>query len=394
MARNTGADFRKRRLASLTAAVTDFQKAQCFFMLAICIAAQIIQTNGGFGPITVQQLYYNYTLLKSISISGYLPVTATLLTLYMIDMVSWYLLLLSACTVALSIFTFARIAHGDITTSSSDQASLLAQTGGGPSSCGGHNLTVFCLQPRPNDATLEINEGGTNVIMIPCLVVLGSIIVGKLAKVSAQYLKGSKTATNRGKGNNFLESPVRTIFCLTFLVYYLPVFGAFFRDLFWFTSLVDRTRWSFGQIIAITVWAPPLFEYFHLELRKIPFRVTPSRLGIRLKCYVYIGSTNLRESSGGMKRGFQHRLLPPYELAQGRRTESTQNANDDSPSSEDSHANDEDDGELDAPERFRKALHVSRVRSYAGSEKSRTNQSSRWEEETLYGIEEVHLEGK
>ena len=35
-----------------------------------------------------------------------------------------------------------------------------------------------------------------------------------------------------------------------------------------FHAQIDVNTWSFGQIVAITVWVPPLCEYFHLEQRK------------------------------------------------------------------------------------------------------------------------------
>ena len=251
----------------LTAALADFQKALCFFILAISIAAQLIERNGGFAPVSLQQLYYDYTLLDSIAISGYLPITATLITLHMIDMMSCYLLFLSACTVGLSLFTSTRIAHGNITTTSADQAGLLAENTGGPRNCGGHNLTVYCLQPPPNDNIFNTNQQGTNFIVITCLIVLGGIILEQLLKIWARELKESKTATSRGDGKTHWERPLKSIVYVTCFSFYVYAFLTFFQDLLWFQNLVDRTAWSFGQIVAINVWAPPLFEYFHLEMR-------------------------------------------------------------------------------------------------------------------------------
>lgn len=55
---------------------------------------------------------------------------------------------------------------------------------------------------------------------------------------------------------------------LTFLGVYIGWFRTFFIDLAWFADLVDQDTWGFGQIVAITVWAGPLCEYIHLELRE------------------------------------------------------------------------------------------------------------------------------
>ena len=64
-----------------------------------------------------------------------------------------------------------------------------------------------------------------------------------------------------------------TIFSLylVFFGLYIHWFKIFIEDLKWFAYHgVDPSKWSFGQIVAISVWAEPLCEYFHLELRESP----------------------------------------------------------------------------------------------------------------------------
>ena len=58
---------------------------------------------------------------------------------------------------------------------------------------------------------------------------------------------------------------------LIFFCLYIHWFDIFIHDLEWFAyNGVDSHTWSFGQVVAITVWAEPLCEYFHLELRESP----------------------------------------------------------------------------------------------------------------------------
>ena len=58
---------------------------------------------------------------------------------------------------------------------------------------------------------------------------------------------------------------------LIFFGLYINWFAIFMQDLQWFAyNGVDSSSWSFGQIVAISVWASPLCEYFHLELRELP----------------------------------------------------------------------------------------------------------------------------
>ena len=151
--REIAAKWKSRRLPSLTAALTDFQKAQCFFMMAINIAALVNKYQGGLEPTNLQQLYNNYILIRSISISGYLPVTLTLLGLHIVAMVSWYLLILSTLTVGVSTVTLIDL--GKFSPSRSD-LNAIASVGSDTDNlgnCGGRNLTVYCLH--------TINQGGT-----------------------------------------------------------------------------------------------------------------------------------------------------------------------------------------------------------------------------------------
>ena len=143
-ARKLAAEWKTKRLPSLTAALTDFQKAQCFFMMAISIAALVNKYQGGLNPTTLQQLYNNYILIRSISISGYLPVTFTLMGLHLVAMVSWYLLILSTLTVGVSIVTLIDL--GRFSPGQPDlDAIALAASDENLNNCGGRNLTVYCL---------------------------------------------------------------------------------------------------------------------------------------------------------------------------------------------------------------------------------------------------------
>ncbi|CAD6591488.1 MAG: hypothetical protein ASARMPRED_005411 [Alectoria sarmentosa] len=172
---------RNKHLPSLTGALAEFQKAQCFFMLAINIAALVNRNSGGFQPNSLQQLYNTYILIKSISISGYLPVTFTLFTLHLVDVVSWYLLVLSILTVLVSIATLFVI--GNFSPSQDDLNYLSQQAlSGGPDSCGTKNLLVYCYSPLGGAAEDydSINPAsGAYSMLAFCLVVLILLIANQ-----------------------------------------------------------------------------------------------------------------------------------------------------------------------------------------------------------------------
>ncbi len=166
-------ESRNKHLPSLTGALAEFQKAQCFFMLAINIAALVNRNSGGFQPNNLQQLYNTYILIKSISISGYLPVTFTLFTLHLVDMVSWYLLVLSIVTVLVSTATLFVI--GTFRPSQDDLDYLSQQAlSGGPTTCGTKNLGVYCYSPiggADDDSSADPASGAYSMLAF-CLVVL------------------------------------------------------------------------------------------------------------------------------------------------------------------------------------------------------------------------------
>ena len=164
---------RNKHLPSLTGALAEFQKAQCFFMLAINIAALINRNSGGFQPNSLQQLYNTYVLIKSISISGYLPVTFTLFTLHLVDVVSWYLLVLSIITVLLSLATLFVL--GSFSPSQDDLNYLSQQAlSGGPGSCGTKNPFVYCYSPAGGVDDYDSTDPATGAYSMLgfCLVVL------------------------------------------------------------------------------------------------------------------------------------------------------------------------------------------------------------------------------
>ena len=50
---------------------------------------------------------------------------------------------------------------------------------------------------------------------------------------------------------------------------YIYWFKLLLQDLTFFAKAgLYKKSWNFGQVVAITAWAPPVIEYIHLELRK------------------------------------------------------------------------------------------------------------------------------
>ena len=308
-----------KQLPTLTAAMTELQKTQCFFMLAINIAAQIIRNKGGLEPTSLQQIYNTDTLIQIVSISGFLPITLTLFSLHLVNMVSWYLLVLSTCTFAVSIATLYTIPNFNPRQADLDFLSQQASKGTYPS-CGNHNPFVYCFAPLgyTRDISSEGVTAGATRILAFCIVIFVLVVLAHsgvvpthrrtrnlshsmfqrpwarlgIATLSEKLKRLEAPSWTKSKGRAVKESvfnllrrngvtptdvnwpetttcmkifvaTVYTLFAGLFF-YYLSVF---FRDLAWFSkNQAISNTWGFGQIVALTVWTPPLCEFIHLEM--------------------------------------------------------------------------------------------------------------------------------
>ena len=284
----------RRFMPAIKSATVEFHKAQCFFMLSIEVAAQIVVKSGSLneGTTTLQGLFNNYSLIGIISISGLLPVTFTLLTLHSMGMNSWYLLSLSTCTVAMSTATLIGI--GDFNVTPTDMAKIKHYTSAKYPKCGVRDPTTFCLQLPDGPTTLTSMDLGQGAIggssLVFSLFVLSFVLLDSLNLRRIQNYKHlaeasltnvERTLQRRVKKPNYrflrwiienrhsvlyysqesLYAAVWT-FYIVFFVYFLksltyPGNGA---------RITPVQVWTFGQIVAITVWAVPLFEFLKLTI--------------------------------------------------------------------------------------------------------------------------------
>ena len=361
-AQRTRSNGRTARLAALTSALVDFHKAQCFFVLAINIAAQVDRHKGGLEPQSLQQLYNTWVLIQTVSIGGYLPVTFTIFTLHLVDLVSWYLLLLTICTASVSIAT--SVNSGNFNPSDADIRSVsLASSTNGTIACGGRVPGAWCYGPSTTYYYLESGpSNGAFPMLVFCLIVL-SLLMAKqfgadkyisdvygrkfpkyfpnkyierwyvtwrksfiaawevLRPVQQKILEHRNIKHLRRSSSSFLtswkhrwtqsewftkvrdttskdprlrglltkEATIKTFksfrsthwpkasqtfivfFYATIIGFYVFFFVTYCQDLAGFASYQISRSWSFGQIVAVTVWAGPLCEYIHLEIREYQF---------------------------------------------------------------------------------------------------------------------------
>ena len=267
------------RLAALTSALVGFHKAQCFFVLAINIAAQVDRAKGGLEPQSLQQLYNTWILIKSISIGGYLPITFTLFTLHLVDLVSWYLLSLTILTASVSIATLITI--GNFNPSDADISPVrLASSTNGTTACGGRIPGAWCYIPNTMNYYIDSDPSKGAYSMLGFCVFVLHLLMAKQFGADKYlldiYRRKFRKNLPKGKHTDRWYSTARkgfiVLFYGTLLVLYGYLFIIYCQDLAWFASHgVVSKSWSFSQIVAITVWAEPLCEYIHLEIRESQF---------------------------------------------------------------------------------------------------------------------------
>ena len=341
---------RQRALPRLAAALVEFQKAQCYFMIAVQIAGVVTVPRGRLDPINLQQLYNNSQAVRVISMSGVLPTTFTLLCLQYAGKSSWYLDLLSTITVCISAASF--FVTEKFSPGLNDMKTLRKKTQKNDLlDCGNYDPSVYCLT-RHFDNT---DSYGTIIFFYSLIIlillyvpllktrlsrfyqrcktrlrhikVLGIVvprldgvrsIFGRVFNITLRKLFGAGALNIR----NDWQAIVLSFFYLAAWILYLLCFRAFMEDLYLFidNGLVDF-KWTFGQIVGITVWAEPLVEYAYLEISESAPVVKSTILRLCRQLLTRLVLNNLE----GMKAA-NYRFLSPWAVVEDG------SSNDDEPS--------------------------------------------------------------
>ena len=283
----------RRFLPALKSATVEFHKAQCFFMLAIDIATQIVLKTGTLndGTASLQGLYNNYVLIESISLSGILPVPFMLLTLHSVGVRSWYVLTLSSCTIALSAATL--FTTGSFNPGPADLLRLRNQASDNFPACGSRDPSNYCLQTNPLMLhQMDIGPGSIGApILVFTLILLALIFsdycgvrnIAACKRFIAWWVQGFKSVRKANQRQRYPHAhpsfslgshnaPNYASHCIYFIIWscYLIFWIYYLRSLKVAASAGLVQTWTFGQIVAISVWAQPLFEYVKLLVRELP----------------------------------------------------------------------------------------------------------------------------
>ncbi|KAL8922118.1 MAG: hypothetical protein Q9172_003692 [Xanthocarpia lactea] len=316
-------------------------------MLATNIAALVVIGRGGLDPQSLQQIYNTWIFLKVIALNGFLPITFTLTNLYVVGMSSWYMTLTSCLTVMFSVATFATVGKFDPSASDMEDLKIVAASGGPVEcdyrKPGVYCYNPIQSSDRYYYISWNLDKDAEYILAfcltIMCLLLGHMFKIQNLAVVRSIICKGQERflmlarslwtrqvllkistyiapimalslgipAVARFENRLRIEMTkvqtswplqrlqalgwrrsLRTLLKAGLYVFvlsmYIKFFTMFLKYLAWFSeNKVYNKTWNFGQVVAITVWAPPIVEYIHLEIR-------------------------------GLQRGFDHRLMRPYRV--------------------------------------------------------------------------------
>ena len=254
----------RRRLDALTSAFLQFHKQQCCFIAAIEIAGIVMEQ--GKSTAGSQDFIVNIPL----ALSGCLSVTFGLLVVSYLGRLTWLYIILTLVPVSLSIASLhgARFWWKTIIAVQSGgtlgmQASDLADT---------HSLICGSRANELNslDVKSVINLRIAWVICCYCAICCLALAIWHVIKTNKTLVKSEFCQSWIERLESVATARTRANFLVAGRLAFLMTWLSCFTYLFYLYAYFKRHRfvssnWDFGQIVAITVWAPSIVELLYME---------------------------------------------------------------------------------------------------------------------------------
>ena len=262
---------RKNLLKALITAIAEFHKTQCYFSAAIQIAAIVFALE----VIRVTQEFTSAALLFTIATDSSIPVIFILVVIQRYGQQSWYLVLLSSCCLLLSLATlilsYIVFPNNNAPT---DGNSATVDV------CGNHTASALLSAWCGSDVAVPgllggniIHSGWNWVLWCNCVMWFGFCFFEKAVAIGPTSHAGFAQALQKRAESLSIwrsEKPATIrVYHALFLITWSITFGyQFYLYSLPFAYKQISTTWTFGQIVAITVWAPCIAEFLHLERSK------------------------------------------------------------------------------------------------------------------------------
>jgi hypothetical protein len=261
--------LRSRAIGAVLALIVEFQEAQCFFILAISVAALVSPVVGDLSETTgaifindastIQEGLVSAYIVRTLIIVGSIPVTLTQMCLHAANMRSWYLLSLTTMILILSLVLGTRVQLPSL-----DVIWEFFHKQNPVAACGGQiSPSVYCLNRW---AMLEIIEMPNSAILL--VIADALLIVDMLVWKFKEHVQKRRVFQNQNlfRIATYLAHIIWLgfgIFCLVITITYSSVILNTYQVL-----SPTAASWTFGQVIALLVWAPVFAKYLILNIRK------------------------------------------------------------------------------------------------------------------------------
>lgn len=261
---------RSRPAAALTSALVEFQEVQTFFVISIQFATLLIFAGSDDSAMlsstsSFAEAVTNVQIVQMLSINGMLPVLFTQIGLMRLRIRWWYMMTLVLCVFVTAIVVSQQSLMPTYTTlwTYFKEESPIEMCGGNPSPM------TYCLDSLDGlNATLTTMNSG---LVVGCMVVVALLLDQLWHSLNYNGLmdEGLDAWELSSAKLLFLRRRVAPVllgvmwFGLEFaLLIYVGIYLKSLIDILKFVG-TSASDWTFGQLIAIMVWAPVIGKYIY-----------------------------------------------------------------------------------------------------------------------------------
>ena len=296
---NTVSSQRDKRKEVIITGLVEFQKAQCYFAVAVQTAALVythqFQSSGGqvrIGVDTNQTDLIDAVFLFTIATNGYIPVVFSLVCISWHGHLTWYIIGLSLSSIALSTSTLVNFYISRTIQSVVPLVPSNIESFGSTNfytACGGYNVEQLQIWCGPGTSFLKSNWPGHNVVLsgwnwvlwVNCFVwtlycvIKHTVKTNKSERVKRLFRRISvwwhrsqrRSYFTKGTGASWIW------FSLFFSTWSISLGYQLYLYSLYFISDEVANNWSFGQIVGVLIWLPCMVEYVYLAISEY-YRLT------------------------------------------------------------------------------------------------------------------------
>lgn len=218
--------------------------------MAIAIAIFAIVCTGTIGAWTLESLWRTYRMMREVALGGVVPITITLVQLWIADQLSWYLIILSALTIIISaVASFVSLSVHKGYENLAQNAPLTMER------CSNHHPAEWCLADRSAHVKgLATNSWGI-VAVVLCATTVGLLWIWHYCDTRPHPSPPLQRFADR---HPKVFTRTRIAIC-SILLAPLGIYMCLLARPE-ISKRLNLSDWGFGQIVAVLAWVAPSIE--------------------------------------------------------------------------------------------------------------------------------------